>query len=299
MFALKLTEKTSEQLKQLVQVIDDYRKAGFTNLTPVIAAKSGEPFALIYDRHYLLSPWLEGQNPDFTNSNHLQMVAKVLGRFHNFSEIVTQHQYQFDRLIHDELHEKNNFLKDLANRLNRTGDLNRIDRAILKWSNHFIAQAEFCIDKLAEPEINQREPRSLPAGFCHNDPSSRNIIIRNGQLFLIDFELAAPGFFIKELAKFMVRGLQANHWDYSLTRPLLEAYSTERALSVLENCFFPYLCAFPQNFWRLCSQRFQERLPWTETHFQKKLWNITNAEPDRIKYLQKILPEFLELRVES
>jgi CotS family spore coat protein len=289
LFAFKLTKQTPEQVRQLAQVIRDCHKAGFPNLTPIIATRSGEPYALIFNNHYLLSPWLEGQNPDFTNRGDLQMVAKLLGRFHRILELVTQPQYQFNGSIRDELTEKVSFLRNLVNRLNGTGELNRIDHAILKWSNHFILQAELCIGKLTELEAIQRVIRPLPSGFCHNDPSSRNIIIQNGQLFLIDFELAAPGFFGKELAKFIVRGLQATRWDYNLIDLLLEAYATERTLFSLEARFLPYLCAFPQSFWRLCSQRFQEQLPWTETRFQKRLWNITSAEPDRLKCLRNII----------
>lgn len=296
LFALKQTRQNPSQILQLAQTIASLRDSGFPNLMTLLDAISGRPYALIVNQYYLLSPWLDGGNPDFTNQLHLQMVAKLYGEFHRIAMNLRTYNnadagHDPVKALRDEFIAKNEFLTDLADSLRRREKLNRIDRLILKWSDHFIRQANFCIDRLEVSGLTEWSPKKAAQGFCHNDPAPRNIIIKDRRLFLIDFELAAPGLFIKEVAKLLIRALQANRWSPRIIDPVIEAYTSQRELTMLEMEILPYLCSFPQNFWRLCSQRFQERLSWTETHFHKKLWEITNAELIRLPCLSCLAPD--------
>ncbi len=294
-FALKGTQKSPGQLQQLAATVEFIRKAGFPNLVSIIPTKSGGFFMTSLHHNYILSPWLEGQNPDFSNRRHLQMVAALWGKLHGISQpLITRENFSQESIL-DEWQGKARFLRSLTDELAETKHRNRIDRAIQRWIFHFIRLADFCIEQLAGLENAPEFSPVLPWGFCHNDPAPRNIIMQNEKLSLIDFELALPGPCIKELAKLITRSLQINHWDSTLFNLLTKAYSVARSLTHYEAIILPYLCAFPNGFWRLCSQRFQEQLPWTEKRFQKRLWEITTMEPDRLNCLRSMLPELPEM----
>ena len=296
LFALKRTTQKPAQILQLAQTIACLRDSGFPNIMTLLTAISGQPFALIANQYYLLSPWLDGESPDFTNQLHLQMIAKLYGEFHRISrDLLTYNNGDIDhepvKTIRDEFTIKKNFLMDLSDSLHRREKLNRIDRLILKWSVHFIRQANFCIDRLMVSNLSEWPNKKIAQGFCHNDPAPRNIIIKDRELFLIDFELASAGLFTKEVAKLLVRALQTNQWSPRIIDPVIEAYTSQRMLTTPEMEILPYFCSFPQHFWRLCNQRFQEQLPWTETHFYRKLWEITGAEPIRLHCLSCLAPD--------
>lgn len=299
-YAVKRTRQQPEQILQLAQILKRFHEAGFPHTMTLHTTKSGKPFARIGNDNYLVSPWIEGENPDFTNRRQLQMVAGLYGSFHRISSALTCPNQAGEpgevpvRAIRNELFKKRNFLMETRDSLGRLENPNRIERLIMKWSEHFIRQADFCIGQLPEPGIEQGCHYQRWQGFCHNDPAPRNIIIRNRAPYLIDFELAACGPFVQETAKLIVRALQANQWPPGLIPLILEAYRSERALSAGEMHLLPCLCAFPQGFWRLCSQRYQERLPWTENRFYKRLWEITSQEPARIKCFQSMLPDLPE-----
>jgi CotS family spore coat protein len=299
-YALKRTRQQPAQILQLAQIINDLHGSGFPNVMTLRATKSGQPYARILNETYLLSPWIEGESPDFTSQRHLQMAAKLYGHFHRISQTISLpgktdiSPPEPVRAIQNEFLEKRAFLITISDSLQGKENSNRIDRHLLKWSGHFIRQAGFCIEQLSTLKPDEWCRKNMGQGFCHNDPAPGNIIIRNRELYLIDFELAAPGLLIKDAAKLLVRSLQANRWPPGLIPLIIEAYTAERELSKEEMLLLPYLCAFPQSFWRLCSQRFQEQLPWTETRFRKKLWEITGAEPARLSCLRSMIPELPE-----
>lgn len=300
-YALKRTRKQPAQILQLVRTMECLRDSGFPNMVSFRADQSGRPFTCIHNNNYLLSPWLEGEHPDFTNQRHLQLAAGLYGRFHQVSQTIAFPDEVADgppepaRTIGDEFLEKRAFLIQMAGSLSGREKNNRIDRQLLKWSGHFIRQADFCIEQLSKLRLDEWYRQKTGQGFCHNDPAPGNIIIRNRELFLIDFELAAPGPFIKEAAKLLVRALQANRWPDKMIPLVMKAYTAERDFTAAEIQILPYLCSFPQSFWRLCSQRFQEQLPWTETHFQRKLWEITSSESLRLNCLRNMAPELPEM----
>jgi CotS family spore coat protein len=295
-FALKRTRQQPSQIIHLARFFDRLNKAGFTCVMTLWKTLSGEPFTHIDNEYYLFSPWIEGDNPDFTNRRQLDKVVKLYGRFHRISEAISSPHETGNRVdetaasIRNDFLRKKSFLMEMADYLRTMANPNRIDRHLLKWSGHFIRQADFCIEQLARLAPDELHHTTIGLGLCHNDPAPGNIIIRNRELYLIDFELASFDPFIQEAAKLMVRVLQANQWPADLIPAILAAYESERKLSMAEVRVLPYLCAFPRGFWRLCNQRFQERLPWTQTRFQKRLWELTNSEPARVKCLKIILP---------
>lgn len=301
MYALKRTRQQPSQILQFAEFLNDLRNSGFPNAMTICPTRSGQPFARILNENYILSPWIEGENPEFTNQRHLQMAAKLYGRFHRVSQTISLPEEADTapsepiRAIQNEFLEKRAFLITISDSLSGKENPNRIDRHLLRWSGYFIRQAGFCIGQLAGLKPDEWSKKNTGQGFCHNDPAPGNIIIRNRELYLIDFELAAPGLYIKEAAKLLVRALQANQWPPGLIPLIIEAYTAERELSKEEMLLLPYLCAFPQGFWRFCSQRFQEQLPWAETRFQKKLWEITSAEPARLNCLRNLIPELPDL----
>ena len=156
--------------------------------------------------------------------------------------------------------------------------LNRLDRSILKWHPYFMSQARLALAGLEAALQSETEPNTiLPQGFCHNDPAPRNIIIKDGIWHLIDLELSGIDPYLKDYATLLERALHLNQWQ-PVVRELIEAsYTQVRPLSMIELRILPYLCCFPRRFWRICQQRFQARLPWSESRYASRFWELTNA----------------------
>ncbi|HEY8464301.1 MAG TPA: phosphotransferase [Bacillota bacterium] len=285
-FCLKRMRCDSQQLISIHRQICQIAGSGFRGLLPFLTARDGRPFMIFRQQHFTVSPWLSGTNPDFTNLNQLKKTAELWGRLHSVA-------LPPDLLVlnpapdpWEELQAKTRFLASLPARIRDHHNPNRIDRSLATWSGHFLTQAELSLKYLKELKYDVWLTGSAARGFCHNDPAPRNIIIHNQNWYLIDFELSRIGVLLNEWALLIGRALQANCWDYELIAPLFESYRGCRNQATEEFKFLPGLLCFPRAFWRLCSQRFEESLQWSERHFQSRLWELIHAEPQRVKLLQ-------------
>lgn len=298
-FLLKRMHCSMKHLVWLDHQLQELTRNGFTGIVPLIATRDGAP-AFNHPRgNFIVTPWQPGNHPSFTNLNHLQQIAHFWSELHQTAQLVAIPEAP--NIIHPllDLEAKNALIATTLDRLRTQPGNNRIDRLLLKWGDYFLTQAATSLNRLQSLGFSQWLRATTAQGFCHNDPAPGNIIMQNKHWYLIDFELSGPGFFLIELTLLLQRALQANHWQPQLTEPILTAYYAAcPARQTEENQFIPALLCFPRAFWRLCQQRFHEKLDWSESHFQSRLWSLTSNEPLRAQLLRQWFPE-LPSKVEA
>ncbi len=288
-FALKRTNCSTKRLIHIFETLFQIKEAGF--LSPILPETSSEnlPYFQYNNHYYQLFKWSQGQYPSFTDPGSIQKSAHLFASLHQFSTKVIKLENQVPPDLIGYLKQRTAFLEEIKSFLKDERRLNRVDRTLLGWIDYYLAQARYSLSGLSNSE--QASNFRTLVGFCHNDPAPRNIIIQNGEWFLIDFELSAWGLLITELAKLAGRVLQANSWRPEVFNLVVDAYSQEKDLTSWERVVLPYLLCFPQQFWRICSQRWEEKLKWSERRFAAKLWKITDTERQRLLFLKSVLPE--------
>lgn len=287
-FVLKSAEDSVKRLICTAETLFQLKKSGFHSLILPEISSENLPYFQYNNHYYQLFQWRQGYHPSFTDPGLIQKCSSLLARLHRISAIINQRKNHETPDIIANLEQRTAFLEEIIISLKRQRRLNRIDRTILKWSDYYLAQAGYSLAGLH----NTAQSLDLInlVGFCHNDPASRNIIIQNGEFFLIDFQLSAWGLSITEVAKLAGRVLQANDWRPEIFNLVVDAYSRERPLTEWERSVLPYLLCFPSHFWRICSQRWEEKLKWSERRFAARLWKITAAERQRLLFLKSRLP---------
>jgi CotS family spore coat protein len=291
-FLLKPMHCAAARITWLQQQLQQLRQAGFTGLVPLVATRNDSPAISHRGRTFVITPWQPGNHPSFTNINHLIRAAQFWGELHQTAQGVAAFDVFPINPPFPDLEAKTAFLTTTLQQLRSQSSGNRIDRALSKWGDYFLAQAHASLEQLTRLGFDQWSRTTVAKGFRHNDPAPGNIIIQNKNCYLIDFELADSGIFLTELALLLQRALKANQWNPQLPEPLLSAYYTANCAAQAERQFLPALLSFPRAFWRLCQQRFGEKLAWSETHFQSRLWEITNSEPLRVKFLEQGMRNF-------
>ncbi|MCL6589435.1 MAG: phosphotransferase [Firmicutes bacterium] len=302
-YGLKHLKLSTEQIHDLAGIFANLTKAGFPHLSRPLTTKSGAVWFTAAGRNYILAPWYDGENPDFRNPEHLTQVARLFGRLHSFSAQLGPVPNSIRRNGLLKYQERTDFLGRVLEGLRqapppdlrfsqwRIQRINRIDRNILKSGPHFLAQAQFMAQELKANGAGYQLNDLLPVGFCHNDPAPRNLILRRGEIVMIDFEHSGWDHFICEVTTLLNRSLEANQWNGDIFELIVGAYEMERSLTPAESRLLPYLLLFPQRFWRICRQRYHEDLQWTEKRFARRLHQIMDQEPYRAKFLGKWFPQ--------
>lgn len=288
-FALKRTGSPGEKLVRLFKTLSEIKGAGFHSLILPEISKANLPYLKCNNQYYQLFKWCQGNHPSFRNPSLIPKFAGLFGSLHRISRSVMKPEEGENMDLVANLRQRTAFLEKTIAFLKNERRLNRIDRSILSWSDYFLNQARYSLSGLVN--MKQALISDLPVGFCHNDPAPGNIIIENDQCFLIDFDLSACGLLVMEVAKLTGRVLQANNWQPTAFNLVIDAYSRERTISDWERTVLPYLLCFPQHFWRISSQRWEEKLKWSERRFAARFWEITNAERQRLFFLKSQLPQ--------
>lgn len=295
-YILKKFKTIPQNFSQLAQIINEYNKLGFKALVPILPTRNGEFYIGFANDFYSLSPWSAGEKPSFRNQLHLKLIAQCFGKLHaisqniSLSQIISFPQALINQHGINEYQTNQDFLESLLSVLPKRNGLNRIDRTVIDRSDYYLQQGRTALLGLLDlkdlwPLINNQ------MGLCHNDPAPGNIIINNNQSYLIDFEFSNCDLFIKEFALLAQRALQATDWQNRTLEILITSYNQERSLLTAELKMLPYLIYFPRRFWRFCYQRYHEQLAWTEKRYQSRLWEITEEEPKRRRFLQTRWPE--------
>lgn len=293
-YALKKAAGPAEKLLRNYRILSRIEGAGFKSLILPEISRCNLPYFEYKDQYFQLFKWRRGEHPAFTDRDSIARTARLFADLHRCSLSVIRPEGLENPGLITGLRRRTIFLENLASRLRNSRNLNRIDRALLRWNEYFLNQAHYSLAGLSWADQGSISNGSV--GFCHNDPAPRNIIIENGQYFLIDFELSGPDLLVAELSKLAARVLQANDWERSLFELVVEAYRRVRNISEWESAVLPYLLCFPSQFWRICSQRFEEKLKWSERRFAGKLWKIIDVERRRFLFLKSILPRLPDFK---
>ena len=271
-------------------MISELTATGFPGLLPLITTSSGSPYLRFDDQYFILTRWVEGAHPDLTNAKQRQAIAQLYARLHRTASKISSVPEPDRPDWWTEYSRRTVFLKSLKRSIPLQKKINRTDRTILSWVDHFHAQAEFAIQGLLATEFACWSRLPAVSGFCHNDPAPHNIIMERNW-FLIDYELTRNDLFIREFVTLALRTLRENGWKGQVFKELFESYVKEREIAPEEARSLPYLLAFPHAFWRLCSQRFEEKLAWSEHQFASKMWQLATTEQARLSFLNEVIPE--------
>ena len=284
LYILKVFRRSQTELAALANTLILLEQAGFSQFIPTLPNQKGKLFWEFEAKFWSLSPWYNGQRPDFKVAFDLTQTATLLGKLHQTANTLDSCTREpLAHLLHD-WETKLSFLKEIPARLNQP-TINRIDRQTLNLSNHFFTQATSCYQALV-PLADVK----FSVGFCHHDPAPRNIIIYQNKWYLLDLEFSGRGYFLNELANLIRRALQLNLWAAWVIPTILNGYQNERPLTETETKVLPYLIAFPRQFWRFCHQRYYENLKRNEHYFAHRLWEITNAEKSRERWMLEQFP---------
>jgi CotS family spore coat protein len=290
---LKQTGLLPADLRFILEVSEHLKRHSFPQISRFLLTRSGEPFALIQDKIYVVTDWFFGTELDFRILMDVKQAAAFLAAFHICSRGFEPSQAGYRTVWLDWPEKLENRLKELVEfRKNAWAEkeTSAFSRLFLRYFEPFYRQANLSYQRfLASPYPQVARETAKMRCFCHHDYSGRNLIrTYDNHLILVDFDYCLRDIRVHDLINLLIRNLKHNNWETGLSRFILSEYHRVYPLTPEELEVIHVLICWPQDFWQVGLQYYREKLPWPERRFLKKL----ERKIDQRFHKSKFLTEF-------
>ncbi|MBU5591014.1 CotS family spore coat protein [Clostridium sp. MSJ-4] len=217
----------------------------------ILPTKENGRFVMENNMLFILTPWIDGNKCNYDNIENIIDASFNLSKFHNvccdfnpikgskykeaYGDICLSTQKHFDQLLNS------------SNLAFKYGD---------KFSKIFLNNFESSIKlaKLALDVSFNTNVSNLSISLCHGDYVNKNIIFDNANnVWTIDFDKCKIDYCVHDISYFLRRLLKRDNtrWDLEIAISALKRYENVRKLSLDEYKYILVYLAFPQKYWKI------------------------------------------------
>ena len=265
---------------------------GFRAIVPSLPSIAGACAIEHNGGSFMLYRWVESREADFGDTADLTLAVKLLTDLHTASRGFIPYSGNPSRvrwgLWPQILNARRAQLAEFGERAAALAGKSMFCTRYAHLLPYYYAEAKRALDLLSI--LPYRDLCRREAGeriICHHDFSARNILIgADGGAVLVDFDYCLTDLRLHDLANFVLRLLRHDRWRPETAASVLEIYGGNRPLDHDELAvLYPFLL-WPQDFWQIGLQFFQEELPWSQERFIRTLRHKTEDRAERAAFLE-------------
>ena len=152
----------------------------------------------------------------------------------------------------------------------------------------FTIGEESAIDYYNEIVAAQNSKTLVPT-YCHGAFNQHNVVYtQSGRWLPVNFETMHPGYPETDLAEYMRKMLEKNHWDTAVADAILDSYCSVRSLDDTSMRLLQALLLFPEKFCKLCNHYSNSRKSWVCDRDVDKLAQLIQLSGEREEYLHAL-----------
>lgn len=256
----------------------------------IVMTKEGGP--LVEDEagtRYLVKTALVGQECSVRAKEEMKSAMRALAKYHNMvkgCKVCDGYQNICENNLNlERMQRHNRELVKIKNYMRTKNKKNAFEQEFLKCFPYFMEKAERVCILWSEKRIPY-EAWLLTHGNFHQ----HNVIFYQGETCILNFEDVRYGLAVDDVANFVRKMMEKNHWDYKLGRELIEAYEQEHPLLAVEQELLTLELAYPEKFWKIANHYYNSHKAWIPQRDIEKLEVVWKEEERRRLFLEKMLP---------
>lgn len=250
-----------------------------------IPTNDGSRFVLENDMLFMLTPWINGDKCDFDNINHINLSISTLAKVHktskNFSPILgSEERLGFDDIF-SSYNKHFNQLLNSSNLAFRYQD--QFSKIFLDDFEDNITLARISLDL-----CNSINDENLSRSLCHGDYVNKNIIFENNHnMHIIDFDKSKLDYCAKDISYFFRRLLKRENtkWNLDLCINALDEYNKIKPLTLDEYKYIAAYLAFPQKYWRISRDYYNNIRKCNKKAFCNLLNNVVKKTSYQLEFI--------------
>lgn len=270
---LKRSSYSTEDLDFINYSLNYLKSNGFNNTLRFVLNKEGHILTKWHDESYVVMDLIDGRECDYSNILDVQTAVKTLSHMHSASKNISfsreSKRFGGYKLI-EEYGYKLKDLEKLKVRALEYENKNEFHQVFLQYVDHFIAKMQEGIEIIKASPYLEFCDNDENYFLCHHDLAYHNVLIKDGDGYLIDFDYSLIDLRIKDLCNFINKVTKYSCYDYNVLETILDEYNKENPLLKDEYKILYGMLVFPDEFYSVAKDYFYRKKLWSfETYMYK------------------------------
>ncbi len=261
------------------------RERGFAQVDGYVATAEGNYLVQgPYGENFILRDWFSGEECDARNTAHVQKAVAALAELHNCltgmelseeeQELVSQSN------LAEVLERRNRELRRVRTYIRSKKQKNSFEQKFLEQFSVQYAQAERAALLLDEKEYNDYRDKCRKEGrMLHGNYTHHSVLFLEETTAVIGFDKSVAGIQIQDFYQIFRKVMEKWDWEEELGRQMLAAYESIRPIPKEEKRILAILLTYPEKFWKVANQYYNNRKSWIpEKNMQKLLQTMEQAK---------------------
>lgn len=287
---LKEYTGSTEKLALQSELLSRIRESGEIAVEELLPNREGALWTQDQNQSvYIVKTCFEGRECNIRIETECRQAAETLAGLHRLMRLpragtvvwpVSDMGREYDR--------HNRELKRVRGFLRKKSPKNDFELSLLHHYDGFLEQALAVTEAWRARQDKDAAEREETDAWCHGEYQHHNLLLRENDMCVVNFEKCARGGQIRDLYLFLRKLLEKNNWSAALGDRTLEAYHRRRALSGEELCQLYYRFAYPEKFWKIVNFYYNTGKAWIPGRNMEKLEKLLRQEADRQSFLRTL-----------
>ena len=238
-----------------------------------------------YNEMFVMKNWYQGEECNAKSKEHVLLAVKTLATLHNCMSglVLSDEEKEFclQPKLTETLEKRNKELRRVRTYIRSKKQKNYFEQNFLGQFEVQFSQAEQAAKLLDETVYEEYYNHSIASGrMLHGSFTHHSVmLIGYGDAAVTGFEKTCGGIQICDFYLLFRKMMEKWEWDTSLGAEMLETYDHIRSIPNEEFRLLHILLSYPEKFWKVANQYYNNRKSWIpEKNMQKLLQTMDQAE---------------------
>lgn len=249
-----------------------------------------------YNEMFVMRNWYSGAECDARNREDVLRAVKTLARLHLAMQgmELSEEEGKFCRqqVMPELFAKRNKELRRVRTYIRAKKQKNSFEQNFLSQFDMQYAMAQQAEKHIVTEEYQAYYEESLAKGsMLHGNYTHHSIqFLSDTEHLVTGFEKAENGIQIKDFYLFFRKIMEKWDWEIRLGEEMLCEYDKIRTISKIEKQLLQVLLLYPEKFWKVANQYYNNRKSWIpEKNMQKLLQTMEQAEKKEAS-IRQLLP---------
>ena len=292
---LKEYKGGQERLLLQKKLLEKMKEKGFSKVEDIIPTKEGELIVKDEDMNsYYLKEYSSGKECNIKESGDINVVVEQMALLHKAMEQpeLVKEKNLLPYSLPKEFEKHNRELRKVKKYLKTKRQKNDFEYFLYNNYDFYLQKAERILEEVkVHSEVFSIEKLLDSGCLCHGDFQHHNALIRDGEVYFINFEKFIPDNPMRDFALFFRKVMEKNNWREEVGQLMLRGYQKHKSISVEDRIQLYYRLSYPEKFHKIVNFYYGSSKVWIPAKNMEKLDKILKQEEEKTLFLERNFKE--------